>query len=150
MLRMERIAPGGDLSAAFKVRTNVFVDEQGFSAELEIDDIDPISNHIVFFEDNEPIATARTFPDKKNPGYYVIGRVSICKSHRGTGLGLNLMAAIEELAAELGATGFTLGAQLRARPFYEKCGYSGYGEHYYEEYCEHVHMKKRSGKEFAI
>ena len=149
-MRIEKIMPGGDLSAAFKVRTNVFVDEQGFSAELEVDDTDPIAHHIVFFENDEPIATARTFPCDNNPDFYVIGRVAVCKSHRGGGTGIKLMAAIENIAAELGASGFTLGAQIRALPFYEKCGYTAYGEHYFEEYCEHVHMKKRSDKGTGI
>jgi len=141
-LRIERIAPGGDLSAAYLVRTAVFIEEQGFSAELEIDNTDPLAHHVVFFDGDEPAATARTFPDESDPKRYIIGRVAVCKSFRGTGLGLELMQAIEAYAKELGAVSFSLGAQLQAAPFYRKCGYAVYGEHYYDEHCEHVHMQK--------
>jgi len=149
-MRIEIVTPGGDLSDAFKVRMSVFIDEQGFTAEIEIDETDPVAHHVIFYEGDKPIATARTFPDKNKPGYYIIGRVAVLKDHRGGKMGLRLMQAIEKLARSLGAKGFTLGAQLRVSPFYAKCGYTATDKHYYEEYCEHVYMHKSSDMEIVL
>ena len=33
-------------------------------------------------------------------------------------------------------------SQVRAKNFYEKIGYVEYGEVYFDEYCEHIKMKK--------
>ena len=41
---------------AAMIRQEVFVEEQGF--ELEFDEIDPIAQHIVLFENGAPIAPA--------------------------------------------------------------------------------------------
>ena len=136
------IPPGGDLTDAYSVRFEVFVQEQGFSVEIEVDDIDITAHHVVLYRDGKPFATARTFPEGGD-GTFIIGRVAVRKCFRGGGTGKALMREIESLAASLGAKTLTLGAQLQAAEFYRKCGYHEYGEHYFEEHCEHVHMKKQ-------
>ena len=142
-MRTQQIPPGGDLSDAFKVRHIVFVDEQGFAAEIEVDDRDPIAHHIVIYnKDNAPIATARTFPEDAGSTNYIIGRVAVLREMRSTGIGLLVMCETEKLAKGLGAKKITLGAQVHAMKFYEKCGYTEHGRRYLEEHCEHAHMCK--------
>lgn len=143
MLTIKRLYPGDDLSPAFIVRDKVFTIEQGFSPEIEIDDQDPLAHHIVFYRDQIPFATARTFPkSKEEPGVYIIGRVCILKDYRGGGIGLALMEEIEGFAIELGATALELGAQCTAAPFYQRRGFFKTEETYYEEFCQHVIMVK--------
>ncbi|MFV0400907.1 MAG: GNAT family N-acetyltransferase [Oscillospiraceae bacterium] len=140
------VAPGGDLTDAWWVRDQVFTIEQEFSPEIEVDDMDVLAHHVVFYEDGKPIATARTFPETGGNGgeTYIIGRVAVLKEHRGGGMGKRLMDAMEEKARELGAKAVLLGAQCRAKGFYERCGYTDTGEPtYFEEYCEHVDMRKK-------
>ena len=52
------------------------------------------------------------------------------------------MLRIEDKARELGADKIVLSAQCRVRGFYEKCGYTAYGDIYLDEYCEHIRMEK--------
>ena len=42
----------------------------------------------------------------------------------------------------MGADIISLSAQVRASGFYEKLGYKKHGEIYFDEYCEHIVMKK--------
>lgn len=141
-MTMKEILPGADRQDANLVRTIVFIDEQGFSPENELDDIDPTACHVVLYHDGQPIGTARTFPDPEDPACYIIGRVAVLKEHRGGGTGRILMEAVEALAIRQGARRLYLGAQCHASGFYQKLGYETYGEHYYDEHCEHVHMQK--------
>ena len=142
-MQVKYMGPGENLADAFKVRHIVFVDEQGFAAEIEVDEKDPTAHHIVVYDEaGNPIATARTFPETPGSDHYIIGRVAVLKSFRGTGLGMFIMDETEKLAAKLGARFVKLGSQVQAIGFYEKCGYTEHGERYYEEHCEHVDMLK--------
>ena len=136
------VEPGGDLADAFEIRRIVFIDEQGFDPDTDIDDIDPVAHHIVVYDAGRAVATARTFPHESGGGCYAIGRVAVLGEYRGTGLGLFIMQEAEKLAAKLGAKSFTLGAQIQALGFYRKCGYIEYGQTYYDEHCEHINMQK--------
>lgn len=136
------LSPGCDPADAYAVRTAVFVDEQGFSAGLEIDALDPQAYHIVFYEDGDPVATGRFFQNADKPEEFIIGRVAVVKTMRGAGLGRVLMAALEDAAKQQGAKRAVLGAQCQAREFYEKHGYTATGDVYYDEHCPHVHMEK--------
>ena len=64
---------------AQRLRTEVFVIEQGVPIELEWDESDEVSIHaVVYGEDNQPTATGRLLPD----GH--IGRMAVQKALRGT------------------------------------------------------------------
>ena len=64
------------------IRTEVFVEEQGGPAELEMDNMDVLCLHAVAYDAaGVPIGTGRLLPD----GH--IGRMAVRKSGRGTGVG---------------------------------------------------------------
>jgi predicted GNAT family N-acyltransferase len=56
MLMIKLYPPGSDLTDAYAVRMSVFVNEQGFSPELETDEIDHTAYHIVLFDGSKPMA----------------------------------------------------------------------------------------------
>lgn len=142
MLEKKIVRAGGDASGAFLVRMEVFVEEQGFSPELEIDGLDKTAGHVLFLDDGKPVATGRAYPSADKPGEYILGRIAVLKPYRKTGLGQKVMTALEDLARENGASSVSLGAQCRARGFYERCGYAAYGDEYLDEHCPHIHMRK--------
>lgn len=123
---------------AAEIRAVVFLDEQKFSYDL--DEIDKIAYHTVVYDGDSPVAAGRFFFDENNIPH--IGRVAVLLNYRKHGVGRYLMEALEKLAAEQGADHITLGAQLRASEFYRRLGYVQYGETYFDEYCEHINMKK--------
>lgn len=134
------LAPGDHLEDAFAVRRTVFVEEQKFDPHRDVDEIDPIAYHVVFYRDGVPFATGRTFPGEE-PGVWIIGRVAVVREFRG-GSGRRLMAALEQVAAERGASRAELGAQRQAQDFYARLGYQEFGEEYMDEHCPHIPMKK--------
>ena len=75
-----------DLSEAKEIRMSVFVDEQGFPAESEMDEYDARAIHCLLYDDDhKPSATARLFID--DDGYWRIGRVAVLREMRGIQLG---------------------------------------------------------------
>lgn len=127
-----------DLQKCFNIREKVFINEQGFLEEF--DDIDNIAHHLLFLDDEKEIATARLFIDE-NKNWH-IGRVCVLKEYRGNGIGAFLIKECILKAKELNQSStVVLGAQLKAKKFYEKLGFIQYGEIFYEEDCPHIMMK---------
>lgn len=142
-LVLKWICPGGDFSDAYKLRYDIFVNEQGF--EKELDEYDAISYHLVIYYSADgkylPVACGRIYNDRDSKTFR-LGRICVSEKMRGQGLGLELMKALEAKAAELGAERLLLGAQQRAMEFYIKAGYQPCGELYMDEFCEHINMYK--------
>ncbi len=137
---MIEIASTEDLQACYALRHTVFVVEQGYTAEGEVDSLDPLSHHLLAIEDGTPIATARIYFDGGNAK---IGRVCVVAARRGIGLGADLINAAVALAGEKRADRATLGAQVHAIGFYEKLGFTPYDPPYDDEGEPHQMMERK-------
>jgi predicted GNAT family N-acyltransferase len=62
---------------------------------------------------------------------------------RGRGHGTAVLAALHREAVRRGVTEVELHAQVRARGFYERAGYTAVGEEYEEAGITHVTMRRR-------
>lgn len=123
---------------AKQIRTDVFVKEQGF--EVEFDDTDDTAWHFVVYDGDKAVGTARMYGEGDT---LHIGRVAVIKDCRGKDIGAYIMRQAELFAKEQKAAALQLSAQVRARRFYEKCGYTAVGEEYLDEYCPHIDMIKK-------
>ena len=123
--------------SARDIRIAVFMDEQGFKDEF--DALDDMCTHYVAFDDENPVATCRTW--LAEDGYH-LGRLAVLKSHRGQGLGALMLQKAEAYVKSIGGDSISLHAQCRAEAFYRKSGYTPYGEMDYDEGVEHIHMRK--------
>ena len=126
--------------AALEVRITVFVEEQGFRDEF--DDTDKTAMHIVAFDGDRPIGTCRVFT-KEDVGTYYLGRLAVVKDFRGQGIGSKIMKCAESAVAVNGGKKIVLHSQLRAVDFYEKIGYTQFGEIEEEEGYPHIWMSKK-------
>lgn len=135
--RYRFVTSSGLSEDAARIRREVFMEEQGFEAEF--DDLDRVSKHIVLYERDIPVAVCRLYMDGDDCH---IGRVAVVADHRGRSLGGMIIREAERQAVEMGASRTVLGAQVRAKGFYEACGYSTYGEVYMDELCPHIMMGK--------
>ena len=124
---------------AAEIRDSVFVQEQGFCSEF--DETDREAVHLVLKIDGIPAGTCRLFKGETE-GEYLVGRLAVRKEYRGKGLGADLMAGAEKKIRSIGGNMIVLHAQQQARPFYEKQGYSAYGEGDLDEGCPHIWMRK--------
>lgn len=134
-IRIYHTLPGD----AVTIREEVFMKEQGFRDEFDSEDLN--ATHLVLYIENIPAATCRFFPGKMQEEY-VIGRIAVRKEYRGHSLGSRLLAAAESEILMLGGRSVILHAQQQAKPFYEKQGYSSYGDPDLEESCPHIWMRK--------
>jgi len=126
---------------AVDIRMSVFVKEQKFSKDLELDENESIATHIVGFVDGNSAATARFFFDN-NRNAYLISRIAVRKEYRGKGLGAEIVTAAENEIVKEGGKVAVIHAQLRVKGFYESLGYTSYGGIVLEEGVEHIMMKK--------
>ena len=131
-----------DVENCLRLRWTVFVEEQNVPPSLEVDawDRDPKTVHALGFHGAIPAATGRViFP---GGGVAKIGRMAVIDDVRGRGLGLAVLKFLESEAKQRGASSVTLGAQLQARPFYEKQGYTAFGDVFDDAGIPHVEMRK--------
>ncbi len=124
---------------AMAIRKAVFIEEQGFIDEF--DSHDAAARHIVLYSDNAPIACCRCF-EGEEAGVYVIGRFAVLKEYRKQGVGKILLEEAERQIREAGGKEIRLAAQLRAKGFYAKAGYSPRGDEFLEQDYPHVWMGK--------
>ena len=133
-------AVGQQIEDAFAVRVAVFVDEQGIPRSEELDDLDATAVHCVAYADGVPVGAGRLLP---GDGFAKIGRMAVLAPRRGVGIGGMVLEALEREGAARGLRHFKLSAQLHARRFYERHGYTVVGDVYDEVGIPHIAMEKR-------
>ena len=124
---------------AARLRTAVFVREQGIPADVEADALDASARHAVLYNRlGQPVATGRLL--QQAPGVGRIGRMAVDRSVRGAQWGRVLLAALVEAARVRGDTQVQLHAQCSAQGFYERAGFTVAGAPYEEAGLAHVLM----------
>lgn len=119
------------------IRLAVFVVEQNVPEELEWDEFDSRSVHVIAEDaDGGPIGCGRLLPD----GH--IGRMAVISDWRGRGVGAALLGALIELARARGDTRVLLNAQTHAMPFYARFGFVPVGAEYEEAGIPHWSMER--------
>jgi predicted GNAT family N-acyltransferase len=119
-----------------RIRNQVFTKEQDIDANLDFDGQDRDAVHVLVIYDGKYVGTGRMLSD----GH--IGRLAVLKAYRGRGLGAKAVLALVKEAGDTGMKRVYLGAQKHAVGFYEKLGFSEYGEPYIEVNIEHIHMER--------
>jgi predicted GNAT family N-acyltransferase len=123
------------------LRTRVFVEEQGVPPEIEQDAADDDAVHVLSRDDRGAVvATGRLLVRGRSAG---IGRMAADAAVRGRGHGAAVLAELHRQAVLLGVTEIELHAQVGARGFYERAGYTAVGEEYEEAGITHVTMRRR-------
>ncbi len=142
--QIETVQSDKQMNDALSVRRAVFIEEQQVPEELEIDEHDRPDTgtvHFVAYAGETPVGASRLRPYA--PGVGKVERVAVLKSERGTGLGRELMLAVEKTARRLGYHSLKLNAQTHAQRFYEKLGYQPHGDVFDEAGIEHIAMEKK-------
>jgi predicted GNAT family N-acyltransferase len=124
------------------LRTRVFVAEQGVPPEIEQDDRDATAVH-AFSRDasGRVVATGRLLLG--DDGRASIGRMATDAAARGRGHGAAVLDELHRQALVRGMVEIELHAQVTARRFYERAGYTAVGDQYEEAGIAHVTMRRR-------
>lgn len=105
---------------ALAIRKAVFIDQQGIASDIELDGQDHLYYHVVGYEDNTPLCTARV---KIEQGTLTVQRVAVMPNFQGQGIGRQLMNEIKRFSKEKHVTEITLSAQHTAVAFYQSLNY---------------------------
>ncbi len=134
-------ATAEDWPEVAELRTRVFVQEQGVPPEIEQDDRDATAVHAVSRDAaGRVVATGRLLVDGERAS---IGRMAADPAVRGRGHGAAVLAELHRQAALRGVREVELHAQVTARRFYERAGYTAVGEEYEEAGIAHVTMVRQ-------
>ncbi len=129
-----------ELYGILQARIQIFTVEQNCPYQ-DLDGKDWECYHIFFSEKGKILAYCRTAPKGLIYDNVTIGRVITVA--RGMGLGKKLMNEALKVAKEkLSADTVSIGAQIQAQGFYEKCGFIPTDEKYIEDGIPHVMMYK--------
>ncbi|KZT71446.1 acyl-CoA N-acyltransferase [Daedalea quercina L-15889] len=143
--------PGRDelRQACYDVRIDVFVHEQGFSLDEEIDDLDSAATHILLrlTPSLKPVGTIRC---TKHEGYYKLSRLAVLKDHRRYRFGRALVLALHnhvqldaKRSEQYDTVTIKCHSQIPVKGFYAKFGYSPEGEEFDEDGAPHQLMVAR-------
>ncbi|WOO82017.1 putative protein YyaT [Vanrija pseudolonga] len=145
-----------DIDACVRVRIEVFIDEQKYSMDDEIDEHDNSGDHVSFLVSDtsvappKPVGTVRLIPAKAK-----LTRLAVLKDYRKYGLGKQLVNALEgyvvshpdEMTGQVkvGADGkkrvqIKIHSQVPVKPFYAKLGYTPVGDEFDEDGTPHQKM----------
>jgi len=120
---------------ARRVRDAVFVEEQKVPRDIEWDEHDLESRHVIAHDsDGGAIGTGRLLPD----GH--IGRMAVLADWRGKGIGRALLERLLEEARLQGHTRLALHAQTQASGFYRRFGFVEEGPEFMEAGIPHRTM----------
>jgi predicted GNAT family N-acyltransferase len=129
------------IGKAFILRYKVFVLEQGFREDIELDELDNIAIHLIAKNEDETIVgTLRLFA---SGSAVVLGRMAVEKSYRNKGIGRNLIIQAIAHAKNLGGKYLIAHAQLEALVFYEKTGFQKHGMEFLEEGVPHIEVRMK-------
>ena len=129
-----------ELMKAFAVRAVVFIGEQKCPYDIEIDEFEHSSIHIIGEIENEPIAAARI----RFPGNWAkLERIAVRKEWRGNNYGHQLVDFMIRYCLNLGFHTMKMNAQAHLVDFYAKHGFERVGEMFYEAGIEHYQMVRR-------
>ena len=124
---------------AGRLRTAVFVREQGIPADIEADALDASARHAVVYNRlGMAVATGRLLQEE--PGVGRIGRMAVDRSVRGLQWGRQLLDALVEAARARGDREVRLHAQRSAEGFYRRAGFAMLGEPWEEAGIAHIAM----------
>ena len=126
-----------DLSDSHYIRRKVFIGEQGVPEKLEMDELDGECMHIVLYSDGKPAGTGRVLLSGDD---FILGRIAVLPEFRGQRLGDLIVRLMIRKAYLSGGVKQHVHAQLSARGFYEKLGFTACGDIYTDAGMEHIDM----------
>jgi GNAT superfamily N-acetyltransferase len=137
-VRIRRAGPD-DLAVVFALRHAVFTVGQGVAEDIERDERDAGAVHVLAEYGGAVVGTGRL---AVSGVVGIVGRMAVAEPARGKGVGAAMLAALERAAVETGLSAVELHAQLTARGFYERAGYTATGPTYSEAGIDHVTMRR--------
>ena len=135
------------LYSILALRSEVFILEQDCVYQ-DIDNKDQKAMHLLGFDKDLLVAYSRLFKPGDYFDQYSFGRAVVKKSHRGLGLGDELVKrSIKELGEQ---TEMKISAQYHLEKLYQNNGFVSIGETYLEDGIPHIAMFRNSSTSSVV
>lgn len=125
MIESKWVFRKADFDDIYAIRKKVFVDDLGLSEDVQFDEFDERSLHVLLSEDNTYLATGRLY---ENEGKFFVGGIAVLPQARKKGLGDLLVRLLINKAFELLANEVYVYARQESVMFYETLNFEGIGE----------------------
>lgn len=122
------------------LRFRVLRQPLGFEEGAEIFEFENESTHVVAVEDDQVVGCVLFFPDGQGSGR--LFQMAVHSKLQGQGVGRDLVRFLEAALAKQGLSEITMHAREQAVGFYERLGYSCYGQPFTELGVPHRHMRR--------
>ena len=129
------------LVAINQIRTKVFQEEQGVSAELEFDGLDPSATHFLAYINGQAVGTARI--RELDADTSKIERLAVLPNYRKQGIGRQLMLSALSAIVQRDKSLAIVHAQEYITQLYQQLGFAIVGEKFNEAGIPHVKMSKQ-------
>ncbi len=139
-LNYKLVESGKELEEAFKVRKEVFAEEQGISEDIVLDSNDSEAMHIVVKAEKRVIGTARVL--FLSPSVAKIERMAILRPFRGTGIGSRIISFLLAELKNRQIRNVVLHAQYSSVAFYKSRGFVESGTPFNEAGIRHLKMER--------
>lgn len=120
------------------IRREVFLQEQGFSAQSQFDAMDERSWHLLVEEGGQTVATGRLALDEK--GCWKLGCIAVLPAFRGKHIGDFVVRLLVDRALSMPPAPIYVMAQQHAVNFYRRIGFVPEGEPFAIEGRPHQRM----------
>jgi predicted GNAT family N-acyltransferase len=140
-LKIKTVQYQDSMVAINQIRTKVFQEEQGVSAELEFDGWDTSATHFLAFVNGKAVGTARIREINENT--VKIERLAVLPDYRKQGIGKQLMRSALSTIAQQDKSLAIVHAQAYIAQLYQQLGFEIVGEQFNEAGIPHVKMIKQ-------
>jgi predicted GNAT family N-acyltransferase len=141
MISIKLISTIEELNEAFRIRKEVFVNEQKVPEDMELDEFEQGSVHFLAFNNlKQPVGTSRW---RFTENGVKLERFAVIQSARGKGVGAALLnAVLKDVFRNPNFTGqnIYLNAQIAAVGFYQRLGFGTTGSPFDECGIQHLKM----------
>lgn len=120
------------------IRTKVFQEEQGVSAELEFDGLDDSTIHLLAYAGDKAVGTARIREIDADTSK--IERLAVLPEYRQQGIGTQLMQFALSIITQRNQSTVIVHAQAYIASMYQQLGFTIVGEQFVEAGIPHVKM----------
>ncbi|KIJ20385.1 hypothetical protein PAXINDRAFT_160959 [Paxillus involutus ATCC 200175] len=136
------------LDQSINVRIDVFVHEQGFPLDVEVDEQDPTATHFLLrlLPSLSPIGTIRAYK-VEGANYHKLSRLAVLRQYRKYHFGRDLVLALHrwvkddaKRTGEMQVAKVVCHSQLPVKGFYSKLGYQPEGDEFDEDGAPHQKM----------
>ncbi len=139
-MKIHQVTTTEDIAECLRLRAEVFIQEQNVPEAEECDGLDDQCLHFLAYRDGQSIGAARL--NYLTDAYAKIQRVCVVKSARRTGAGAMIVQAVIDYVKKGGRHSLIrLGAQTYALAFYERLGFTVYGDEFMDAGIPHYNME---------